>query len=345
MRVILTEEQFKQYIRHQIVETTGIRRWTDDDYKKANPNQIKDFDFAGSKRGDDEFKNLTGKKPEKPTAKSKYENPDSLAQAKIDIVQDKLSKRVSNDYAKEHNGETSIPFEKLGNYKGDKKIAQLLKQHGLQVGIGGKTFSYGNTKLPENIMVINLTSAWNCPSIATGECPLGKICYARKGESMYQHSQIRNLRNQFILPQLTIKELLELLETYIEQAPARIKYIRISEDGDFPDQETVDLCDKLAGHFMAKYGIQTTAYTHRHLDYTNCKNMIINMSDLSITGGDRYYLVASPKQWEKIPEGYDSDNGIFKCHCDCRQCSFCYQTKEQNGENQDVITKIYVEKH
>ena len=127
-----------------------------------------------------------------------------------------------------------------------------------------KTFSYGNTKVPENTLVVNLTTAFNCPS-KNGDCQWGKRCYAHQTEVQYKDTEYRNLRNQHTLGMLSVKELLELVEAYIESAPNRIKFIRIHEDGDFKDQETLEFCDKLAGHLNAKYGIQTTAYTHRIL--------------------------------------------------------------------------------
>ena len=158
---------------------------------------------------------------------------------------------------------------------------------------------------------------------------------------------------------LSVKELLKLVEAYIESAPNRIKFIRLHEDGDFQDQDTVNFCDKLAGHLKAKYGIQTAAYTHRTLDYSNINNIIVNASSYKIKSGDRYFVVVNKKDWNKIPEGLDlsgknipmisaEDNktkidtthGTFKCPCDCRQCMFCYRTKEQNGEPENNMITV-----
>jgi hypothetical protein len=40
------------------------------------------------------------------------------------------------------------------------------------------------------------------------------------------------------------------------------------------------------------------------------------------------------------PGGIDTSNGVFKCHCDCRKCYFCYKTKEQNGEPEGPLTVV-----
>jgi hypothetical protein len=240
---------------------------------------------------------------------------------------------------------------------GNKELADILGKYGMEVEIKGKTFSYGNSKVPENTLIVNLTSAFNCPS-KNGDCQWGKRCYAHKSEIQYKDTEYRNLRNQHVLKMLTVKELLQLVETYIECAPIRIRYIRIHEDGDFENQQIVDFCDKLAGHLKAKYGIQTTAYTHRVLDYSNIHNMTINASSYKIKSGDRYFVVVNNEDYDKIPDGLDlsgidipmksSENGekidtthgTYKCPCDCRNCMFCYRTKEQNGEPQNNMISV-----
>ena len=127
--------------------------------------------------------------------------------------------------------------------------------------------------------------------------------------------------------------------------------IRISEDGDFPDQNTLEFCDKLAGHLNKKYGLKTVAYTHRQLDYGNIKNIIINASDYRISNPTRYFICTSPEEWSKLPEGLsfnpdlkiegvDTSRPVFKCNCDCRQCGFCYNSKGENGEPNDPITVV-----
>lgn len=377
--IILTEEQLKNFCRkikntnrkirisetqlEQIKETAKIRPWTDDDYKKANPSQVKDVDFAALKQMDDDYiqshpevKNIKGKKKKNDinTGADIYGAPRPIQQTNIDKVQSDLTKNIQQRYMDATGKDTPlINKDELGDIGGG-KLQERLNDYGMEIGLHGKTFSYGNSKLPENILIINLTSAWNCPSIKNLECPLGKYCYARKGEAKNNNVQLRNLRNQMSYEYMSVKEILQIVETYIENAPARIEYIRISEDGDFPHQHIVDFCDKIAGHLKAKYGIKTTAYTHRQLNYTNCQNMVINMSDYRIKGGDRYFIVLPENQWEQIPDGLNLDNimkvgnsiaqGTFKCICDCRKCNggkpFCYQTKADNGEPENQTITV-----
>ena len=357
MKVILTEKQFKEYLKFcALNEAAKIRPWTDDDYAKANPYQIKDVDFAAIKKADDEYNEkhgLTGDKRVN-TGKKKYADADPIPQSNIDRIQADLTGKVQQKYQDTTGREDSIiPYEELGNI-GGKKIKEILKDSGLLLNVSGKAFAYGNQKLPESTMIVNLTSAWNCPSIEAGDCAFGKGCYARRGEEVFKNTQLRNLRMQNAYKYMSAKDILRLVEAYIESAPVRIKNIRISEDGDFPDQQTVDFCDKLAGHLEAKYGIKTVAYTARNLDYSNVKNMIINASNYRIQNPTRYFKAIPEKRWELVPEGlvlepYEADipeqvldtkNGTFKCHCDCRKCNFCYNRKQDNGEPEDKTVSV-----
>ena len=56
-----------------------------------------------------------------------------------------------------------------------------------QWGLGNmQVFSYGNTKLPKHTLIVNLTSATNCPSEQLGFCKCNDICYAKKCERIYK---------------------------------------------------------------------------------------------------------------------------------------------------------------
>ena len=333
-----------------VLETAKIKPWSEDERFISNPDQT-DVDFAKLKRSDDIYNQGKKKNEYRNTGKSRYGETWGDYKKEIEALQNRFTKEVQDRYMADTGRKTPrIPKKELGKISGSNDVNQKLK-NGMDIEIKGKTFAFGNTKLPENIMIVNLTSAWNCPSLQNGECPFGDVCYAKAGENRNTDVQLRNLRNQFAFKYLTTREILELLEKYIENAPARIKAIRISEDGDFPDQKTLDFCDKLAGHLMAKYGILTTAYTHRHLDYSNIRNIVVNASSYAITNPTRYFISIDPKEWAKVPDGLTfniqepikgihTENGVFKCNCDCRTCGFCYKTKEENGEPQEPITVV-----
>ena len=341
MKYNLTERQY-----HIIIETNRIQPFykmdaAGNEYNPENPLQRNGVDIGAMR----DFEDSRGMKPGDTTKAFRQVQQGSLGADIIDKLQDELTRIAQRKRAKETGGDgTVIPRNEIGDVS--KSIEDKVK-NGLPLELKGKSFSFGNMKVPEDVM----TSAVNCPAAKAGECPFTDVCYARKEESgPMANLQLRNLRNQHIYKYLSGKEILKLIKTYIEQAPVRIRYIRISEDGDFPDQDTLNFCDKLAGHIKAKYGIQTAAYTHRQLDYSGVKNIIINASDYRIQNATSYFICTDRESWAKLPEGMsdgstnpggiDTSNGVFKCHCDCRKCYFCYRTKEQNGEPEGPITVV-----
>lgn len=345
MKFYITESQYRT-----ILETARIQPWKGSKHQIDLPDKAFGDIFDKDKKINKKY-GLTGDK--KINSLEKFGAPKGKNGKKINDIQKNITNNIQKRYMKDAGVDKPIiPYDKLGKV-GNKALASALARYGMEVELKGKTFAYGNSKVPENTLIINLTSAFNCPSKEAGECQWGKRCYAHGTETQYDNTEYRNLRNQHTLGMLSIKELLQLVEAYIENAPLKIKYIRLHEDGDFKDQETVDFCDKIAGHLKAKYGIQTTAYTHRVLDYSGIKNITINGSSYRIKDCDRYFIPVALEDYNKIPEGLDfsgkdipmvstetgkkvdTTHGTYKCPCDCRKCFFCYRTKEQNGEPQN----------
>ena len=56
-----------------------------------------------------------------------------------------------------------------------------------------QVFSYGNKKLPNEILIVNITSATECPSDKLGFCKCSRICYAKKCERIYKRYLNKNL--------------------------------------------------------------------------------------------------------------------------------------------------------
>ena len=370
---IILREEIRDFVLN---ETARIQRLKDSDYPYPQLD-LTMSDFAKMRDMDDDFnkrrkeklkakglstKNFKGVN----TQDTKYHSPQrGIPKVEIDDYQQELTQNVKSR-AIEKNGSDFIPSSDMDL---SPNVEKLLKNSGLELEVKGDVFVYGNHKLPADTMIVNLTSAFNCPSL---NCPLRQgVCYAGKGEKQYKDSELRNLRNQYTFQYLSVKEILQLLDMYIKAAPAKIHNIRISENGDFASQEVVDFCDKLAGHVYAKYGIRTTCYTHQRFDFTRCKNMIVNSSlpGETIKGADRNYLVllddrVKDKKGNVKKDGnkrFDSLIGdgkihtrvnergkeeyYFKCSCDCKLCNFCYNTKEENGEPSNARVNVYVREH
>lgn len=341
----LTESKIRDIVRECIInEANKIRRIRDDEFPFK---QLDIDDFSEDKEADKRFNQkygLTG--DDKRDSLKPFKSVNKRMRDTVDDYQLQLTNRIQGDLKKQGKS-IYVPKKELN---APSSVKEKLSKNGFEIEVKGKTFAYGNTKLPPSTMIINLTSAFNCPS---EHCPLKNgICYAGASEKQYANTNLRNLRNEYTLELLTVKEILHLLDLYIKGSTVKIKNIRLSESGDFKSQEVVDFCEKLARHVEAKYGIRTTCYTHQHFDFTNCKSMIVNSSlpGKVIKGADRNYLVKfTEKAFEKVPEGLHIDEAAgkatFKCHCDCYKCNFCYNRKEENGEHPDIRTDVWVLKH
>lgn len=208
-----------------------------------------------------------------------------------------------------------------------KKVHEIQKK--LFPAFSGTVFSYGNSKLPKNIMIVNLTSQKNCPSKQLGLCKIADVCYARRTEYCFPAVLPKNLAVEKWLhdPNTTKEDVIKLLETYIDNAPKShpIKYIRLDENGDFGSQDEVKLWSEIAKHIYNTRGITIHTYTHRSdLDFTGV-NFIVNGSVAGIKGAIREYRMLSKTDFDSLPSKLGPDK--FRCNCDCSKCSVCMNDK------------------
>lgn len=329
-------------------ETNAIRPWEKKDYEKVNPFQVGDVSDEAYRNAPDGSDNA-------------FKEP--IRQGEIDDYQRELTQRI-----RQRSNTTQQPikdyyreFNNLGRYKaiGNDTFAKWsdkansckandvnLKKGWLDTSVRGSVFSYGNKKLPRNTMIFNLTTAMNCPSKL---CKFFDTCYAKAGDNKNINPALSGLRNQFMLKYITIKELLKLIEMYIEYAPMRIKRIRLSESGDFSTQKQVDVAKKLAAHLKKKYNIDTVVYTAQPFDFSG-NELIVNASNEKVIGADRYFYARDLKTFNEMGIDMTEDLKIkymedgqpyYMCPCECRKCNFCYRTRQENGENSEKLTIVW----
>lgn len=118
-----------------------------------------------------------------------YLNPEEASNFAIDLDTVKNTKNIGD--IKKFQKKKGIVYEEefawfrlresfLKNY--------LDKTYGLGINLPSKVFATGNKKLPNDMLIINFTSALQCP--AWNECLIKEACYARQGEKA--HSNVRN---------------------------------------------------------------------------------------------------------------------------------------------------------
>lgn len=197
-----------------------------------------------------------------------------------------------------------------GNEKGtvnDKQTQQYqLEKKPIINDIQLKTglFSIGNAKLSDDTLIINFTSAVQCPSLTV--CPVTQMaCYAVAGEVRLPDVRRKNLMVQNMwakaIKNNAIGEVFGIAQMYVEisqNTKNPIKYIRFNEAGDFINQKILDAAALFASEMKKLYGVSSMAYTAKvNLDFTkiidgkpidniikiNASRLDIKLSDNSIT--------------------------------------------------------------
>lgn len=145
-------------------------------------------------------------------------------------------------------------------------------------------FSIGNRKLGHDTAIINVTSATSCPSRTLGLCSIGNKCYAMKAERLYPGCRPFRDRQSSAWDSETPQQIVDSIMEAVERSrrlygpgmpradPSKvIKYVRLSEAGDFKNQTDVDKANTIAALLGAE-GITMYGYTaRRDLDFTQVK--------------------------------------------------------------------------
>lgn len=165
--------------------------------------------------------------------------------------------------------------------------------------------SIGNMKLGKDTLILNITSATDCPSRKLGLCRISSKCYALKAERIYRHPlDFRRAQTK----QWDLYSAKSLAQMIILVAQKRgVQYLRFSESGDFRSQADVNKMDELA-RLVKKAGLRTYGYTARQdLDFTKVKHMVVNGSSFMVH--NQFTAVTDP-------------SGSV-CPLNCRYCNMC----------------------
>jgi hypothetical protein len=186
-------------------------------------------------------------------------------------------------------------------------------------------FSIGNTKLGKDTAILNITSATSCPSRSLGLCKLAHKCYAMKAERQYPACRPFRDRQSQDWDTQTPEEITEP----IIKLKHKLKFVRISEAGDFKDQQDVEKLNRIA-LILNDHGIRVYGYTARKdLNFDNLHpNLVLNGT---------YFKIHN--EFIPVPQ---IDNSMMQdpeaeiCDGQCPTCDHC---KERKGK------KIYIKIH
>jgi hypothetical protein len=173
-----------------------------------------------------------------------------------------------------------------------------------------------NKKIGKDTLIINITSATDCPSKRLGLCNIeGNKCYALKAERLYPQVLPYRRAQERIWSYHTAQAIGdELVRIAKRRKRTPIRYIRFSEAGDFRNQIDVEKMKRVA-QIVGQEGIVVYGYTARHDLYFNDlpPNMAINGSGFMVS--NMFTAVKSVLEEEIV------------CPGNCRTCELCKTAK------------------
>lgn len=197
-----------------------------------------------------------------------------------------------------------------------------------------KAIASGNHKMPMSHVILNITSATDCPSDKLGYCHCSIQCYAKLEEIRWK--TVRNNRQiiQQFFRDCTYEQLRDLVFGYINlyQLEYPITHLRVNECGDFPNQKWVQWIDELAKELSGS-GIVIYCWTARKdLDFSNV-SFIVNASNVGVKHSSRLFLATKQEVFDRLEVGKHE----HKCPGNCRICNVC--------RSKNDITKVYCRMH
>lgn len=233
---------------------------------------------------------------------------------------------------------------------------RLSNKYGVEIKndaeIASGIFSIGNAKLSDDTLIMNFSSALQCPSLKY--CPITqKACYAVAGENRLPDLRRKDIKVHRLWARAMIKEkeglensvekVFGIARRYVELLNAKkndgtnvykkpLRFIRFNEAGDFPCQVILEAAARFAA-FAKEYGIMSMAYTaNKNLNFKAIPSGLdkpidfyikINASrnDIELSDGTtKQKFFATPMDFktalaenDKVEEISDSEANILKC--------------------------------
>ena len=194
--------------------------------------------------------------------------------------------------------------------------------------------SFGNHKLGDNILIINMGTATDCPSAKLGLCNAinnGIKCYALKAEIQYPNTvpNYRYKQFEYWRNNTATKITNDIIEKIKSRNGSPVKYLRFNEAGDAWDINDFKKLNIIAKK-LKNFNIITYGYTARSdliLEVQKFKEIHFLVKGSGFTkeqaeGINGMTTIISKDQ--EVPEGF------ILCPGSCKSCSFCMQNKKFN---------------
>ena len=158
-----------------------------------------------------------------------------------------------------------------GYYAGSNPYERLC--HALSSFSTSLLYPVGNAKVSNDTLLVNITSAVECPSADHGTCLLHGVCYAigdaKRRFGIRHRDRMLHIMNMICLYSGRMDIVKNLISEYIDSAREfgfNVQNIRLNEAGDFIDQRCISEYSKMCGEINTEKDVKTTAYSARTKD-------------------------------------------------------------------------------
>ena len=185
--------------------------------------------------------------------------------------------------------------------------------------------TYGNSKLGDDTLIINMGTATDCPSAKLGMCNAvkkGAFCYALKAEIQYKTSTTDYRHRQFSYWRNNTATNItnDLIKKISSRNGKSVRYIRFNEAGDFWDQRDIKKLSIIAKK-LKNFNIIVYGYTaRRDLDFSDVHFLVKGSGHKKGNNGETTIINKN----DDVPEGFR------ECPGSCKTCNLCMVDKKFN---------------
>jgi hypothetical protein len=194
-------------------------------------------------------------------------------------------------------------------------------------GVSGY-LTFGNNKVSKNTGIFNMNSATDCPNAAsdkdnpteTGVCQVPfAACYAHKSENVYPDALKKRRLQEYLWDNVSAEVFAKAFRRVKERKRSSFEHLRVSESGDFRNDNDIKKWDKIARRLDSEINVYTYSASHK-LDWSEAEHFNVMQSNNHANYGNNLYT-AVPSE-DDIPENAVQcayEGAEIKCG-DCRMC-------------------------
>jgi hypothetical protein len=228
-------------------------------------------------------------------------------------------------------------------------------------GVSGY-LTFGNNKVSTNTGILNMNSATDCPNADsdednptyTGVCQVPwAACYAHKAENIYPDTLKKRRLQEYLWDNISAPIFAMAFRRVKERKRSAFDHIRVSESGDFRQEDDIRKWDEIALRLDGEINVYTYSASHK-LDWSENEHMVVNQSNDLANYGDRQFTATYTDEHgetQPITEASEVPDDAILCPFEaakingvstderpkCGDCTACIDPKESQPRDVAIV--------